>query len=166
MKQERSSFYGMKSGNFDCLLKNLKMLPTQCLWYFHTGNYQGFSKRYQQFIFVHKFQSYKTSKLAVIEKNHKSPTTYISAVFYVVNRCSPSDPGSIPGGRKLWAPTASLPLDQNECITPHLKISLIPMWSRRIRSLALLLGHFMNTQINLISYHKMRIVPDSLRLTV
>ena len=28
-------------------------------------------------IFVHKFQSYKASKLGVIEKNHKSPTTYI-----------------------------------------------------------------------------------------
>ena len=85
---------------------------------------------------------------------------------YIVNCCSPSDPGSNPGRAKLLAPTAPLPLDQNECIAPHLKISLLPTWSQRIRVLALLLGHFMNTQINLISYHKMRIVPVSLRLTV
>ena len=67
---------------------------------------------------------------------------------------------------ELWVPTALLPLDQNECLAPHLKILIISMWSRRIKALALLLGHFMNTQINLISYHKMRIVPVSLRLTV
>ena len=87
-------------------------------------------------------------------------------LLYVVNRCSLSGPGSNSGGRKNWAPTAPLPLDQNEWLAAHLKISLMPLCSQRITALALLLGHFMNTQINLISYHKMRIVPDSLRLTV
>ena len=53
------------------------MLPTQSFLCVHTGKYQGFLKRYQNFIFVHKFKSYRTPKLAVIEKNHKSPTTYI-----------------------------------------------------------------------------------------
>ena len=112
---------------------------------------------------VKGLQKYQSSKLE-IEK--RSRPFGFEATFYVVVDGRILAKIQVLKVQELWAPTAPLPLDQNECIARHLKISLIPLWSRRIQALALLLGHFMNTQINLISYHTMRIVPVSLRLTV
>ena len=45
------------------------------------------------------------------KKSQKSHNLHL-ARFYIVNRCSSGDPGSIPGGRQLWAPTVSEPMDQ------------------------------------------------------
>ena len=41
--------------------------------------------------------------------------------LYVVNRCSSSDPGSIPGRRKLWEPAILQSFGLQCSIVPHLK---------------------------------------------
>ena len=51
-----------------------------------------------------------------------------------------------------------------ECSKQDLQTFLCHL--KKNSSQALILGHFMNTQNDLISYHKMSIVPVSLRLTV
>ena len=84
----------------------------------------------------------------------------------IVNRCSSSDPGSNPGGRKLWAPTVLKLLYQSWPKVLQLKIQLIFIRSQKLKGVAWILGQFFLGQSTMISYHKMTIVREWVRRTV
>ena len=67
--------------------------------------------RYYKFILVKALQSYNPSKLEIMKNIAKILQLTFSTQLYIVNRCSSSDPGSIPGGRKLCGSTVLQPLD-------------------------------------------------------
>ena len=57
-------------------------------------------------------------------------------------------------------------MDQNDQLVPLWKALTYTCIEKTIQGSSIVLRHFMNTQIDLILYHKMSIVPVSLRLTV
>ena len=80
--------------------------------------------------------------------------------LYVVNCCSLSNPGSNPGWGKLWGPTVLQPLYQIKPKLFHLEIQLLSIRSRKLKSIAWLLGVVLLGQSTLESYHKMTIVRE------
>ena len=86
--------------------------------------------------------------------------------FYVVNGCSPVDPGSNPGWAKLWVPTAQLPLDKNEWFLPCLWIQIISVRSQTISEIAVILSYIMLAQNTPKSYHNLAIDQEWLWCTV
>ena len=74
--------------------------------------------RYYTPLNVLLLQSYGLSKLAV---KKKSRPFGFEAIFYVVVHGRILAKIIVLKVHKLWAPTAPIPLAQNECLVPHLK---------------------------------------------
>ena len=74
--------------------------------------------------------------------------------FYIGNRCSSGESDSILGWGELWAPTTPQLKVQNVCLVPLLKgsINIYLFRKKTIQGASII-----NTQSNLISYHKMTI---------
>ena len=67
---------------------------------------------------VYWLQRYGLSKLAV--KKYSRPLGF-EATFYIVVHGRILAKIQVLKVQELWAPTAPLPLNQNECLVPHLK---------------------------------------------
>ena len=123
-------------------------------------NYQGFPKRYYQSILVKVFQSYKPTKFS----HKKVETFWVRGYFFP---CSLGNLGSIPGRDKIWIPTALQHMGQNEWLVLLLKaIMYICSRKKHSRLQHCFQGILITLKSNLISYHKMAILPVSFRLIV
>ena len=101
----RFRFYAMIWRYFDLIKVPLKVMLPSCssgsnLILFRAFQRCIISSFWSRGIKVITPQSWRSWK-----KNGKILQLTFYTRFYLVNCCSPSDPGSIPGRRKLWRPT-------------------------------------------------------------
>ena len=78
-------------------------------------------------------QSYGPSKLVVKKILDLLGSRLHFSQVDKVNHCSSSDPGSILGGRRLWAPTVSQPLNQIEVLLLFLKAMIYTYYEKDIQ---------------------------------
>ena len=112
--RERFGFYDMIWRYFDQVKIELKVK----LWPWASGSKQIRVRAFQRGI-ISQFWSMNFKVTNGQSWRSKKNSSILRS--YIVNRCSPSGPGSIPDRRKLWAPTDLQPMDQIEYLLANLK---------------------------------------------